>query len=195
MSLAPARSALIDAAERIVAEQGLAGLTLRKVQLAAGQSNKSAVSYHFGGREALVDAVLADRAGWVDARRAEILADLDTTSRKPATHELLHALISPLVDRTLRRTPSFYGRFLAQAMQDPILTEAVQTHASTATYRQTLRQLAESVGITESAHPLTTSVSLLVITSLGYWESRAADPDEICRLLSRSCDAILNSKE
>ncbi len=36
------------AAERIVAERGMPALTLKDVQLAANQANKSAAKYHFG---------------------------------------------------------------------------------------------------------------------------------------------------
>jgi len=42
-----AREKLILAGERLIAQQGLEGLSLRKVNLAAGQKNTSAALYHF----------------------------------------------------------------------------------------------------------------------------------------------------
>lgn len=57
------RLALIRAAEVLFAERGFDAVSLREVSVAAGQANNSAVGYHFGNREGLVDAILA-RHSW-----------------------------------------------------------------------------------------------------------------------------------
>ncbi|MCU1639860.1 MAG: taurine dioxygenase [Nocardia sp.] len=53
---------MIDAAERLIAERGLAAVTLQDVQNAAGQSNRSAAKYHFGSRDGLLDELQAQSA-------------------------------------------------------------------------------------------------------------------------------------
>lgn len=57
-SVESTRLALIRAAEKLFAERGFDAVSLREVSVAAGQANNSAVSYHFGNREGLIDAIL-----------------------------------------------------------------------------------------------------------------------------------------
>jgi len=55
-----ARAALLKAALRAFAEHGINGVSLRTVTALAGQLNQSAIRYHFGGKDGLVQAVLDD---------------------------------------------------------------------------------------------------------------------------------------
>ncbi|MFJ5231166.1 TetR/AcrR family transcriptional regulator [Kitasatospora sp. NPDC088391] len=55
------RERLIRAAERRFAADGVHGAQLREVVREAGQANPSAVQYHFGSREGLLEAVMAER--------------------------------------------------------------------------------------------------------------------------------------
>ncbi len=107
---------MIDAAERLAAERGLAALTVQAVQDAAGQRNKSAVQYHFGGRQGLVNALVATRMAPTNERRTSMLLAL---AAEPSTRELVEVLVVPLVDAVLGRTPSYWARFLVQAIGDP----------------------------------------------------------------------------
>lgn len=74
---AATRELLVTKALELFAERGLVGVSLRAVGEAAGQRNTAAVHYHFGDREALLDAAL-DRV---------ILA-----IREPVDHEQARAL-------------------------------------------------------------------------------------------------------
>ena len=107
---------MIDAAERLVAQRGLAALTVQAVQEAAGQRNKSAVQYHFGGRQGLVDALLATRMASASARRTSMLLALGGA---PSTRDLVEVLVVPLIESVLSRRPSYWARFLIQAIGDP----------------------------------------------------------------------------
>lgn len=107
---------MIDAAERLAAQHGLAALTVQAVQEAAGQRNKSAVQYHFGGRQGLVDALLATRMASASARRTSMLLALGGA---PSTRELVEVLVVPLIESVLSRRPSYWARFLIQAIGDP----------------------------------------------------------------------------
>ncbi len=55
-----ARSDILDAAERLIAERGIQ-VPLRDIAVAAGQRNNSAVNYHFRNRQDLIDAIVRRR--------------------------------------------------------------------------------------------------------------------------------------
>ncbi|GAB89778.1 TetR/AcrR family transcriptional regulator [Gordonia rhizosphera] len=69
-----AKERLILTAERLYALRGLDGVALRQIGLEAGMANKSAVQYHFGSKNGLVRAILANRMDDLDRRRALLLA-------------------------------------------------------------------------------------------------------------------------
>lgn len=61
-SYAEGRDALLDAAARVVARDGFAGLTYRAVAREAGTTH-GLVGYHFGSRDALIEAAVAKARG------------------------------------------------------------------------------------------------------------------------------------
>lgn len=65
---------LLDAAESLLADQGVDATSLRQITAEAG-ANLAAVNYHFGSKEALVEAVLRRR---VEPLNAERLSRLET---------------------------------------------------------------------------------------------------------------------
>jgi AcrR family transcriptional regulator len=90
------RRQIILAAERLFAERGLAGVSLREINVAAGQRNTSAAHYHFGSKEALVDAIFEFRRSEIGRRRDEILDALERDGRVTDMRALTQALIEPL---------------------------------------------------------------------------------------------------
>lgn len=90
------RERLIQAAERLFLEHGFDGTSLRLITSKAGV-NVGAVNYHFGGKEALFEAMLARR---LDALHAGRLALLDEYERSAGDtpldcEQLLAALFLP----------------------------------------------------------------------------------------------------
>lgn len=84
---------MIGAAERIVAEKGMPALTLTSVQLAAGQSNKSAATYHFGSRERLPEAVVEARMSAVNTRRQTTLDEIESPGLPATTRRVVEAMV------------------------------------------------------------------------------------------------------
>jgi AcrR family transcriptional regulator len=69
------REHLIDVAESLFLSQGVDQVSLRAIAREAGQKNPSALQYHFGNREGLIDAIAARRLLQQEARRAMLLED------------------------------------------------------------------------------------------------------------------------
>ncbi len=67
------RTKLILVAERLFGKKGIDAVPLREIVVAAGQRNASALSYHIGGREELILAILGFRRAIVRGRRVEML--------------------------------------------------------------------------------------------------------------------------
>ena len=81
------RRALLDSAWRIVAEKGLAALTLREVARAAGVSH-AAPYHHFSTRTALLDALAEEGFAGLDratSRRVRAARPFSATRRQAAS--------------------------------------------------------------------------------------------------------------
>jgi AcrR family transcriptional regulator len=108
---------LLDAAERLIADRGVEAVSLRAVNAAAG-TNVAAVHYHFGSKDALIDAVLRRRMEPLARRRLAMLAALE--DRDPLTvRAVAETLVVPLAEMSADATGPgrVYVRFLA-ALQD-----------------------------------------------------------------------------
>ena len=70
------RILLLDAAERLFAEAGFAATSLRNITAAAGV-NLASVNYHFGSKDALLEAVIQRRLGPVNDERLRRLEELE----------------------------------------------------------------------------------------------------------------------
>jgi AcrR family transcriptional regulator len=92
-----AREKLLDCAERLFAEHGLEGVSLRAINAEAGLS-PAALHYHFGSQETLVEALLGRQMPALMERRRRLLDALDDCPEPPTTREILAALIRPQVE-------------------------------------------------------------------------------------------------
>ena len=64
--VAETRARLLRAGERLFAEHGIHQVRLREINALAGQRNSSALHYHFGSREGLVEAILSEHQNAMD---------------------------------------------------------------------------------------------------------------------------------
>ena len=92
-----ARETLLDTAERLFAEHGLEGISLRSINTEAGLSS-AALHYHFGSKATLVESLLERQMPALMERRGELLEALDARSGPPTTREVLTAMLAPQVD-------------------------------------------------------------------------------------------------
>jgi AcrR family transcriptional regulator len=131
------RTAILDAAERLFAEQGLERVSHRQISAEAGQGNNAAVGYHFGTTADLVEAIVVRHSVPVDEvreRRAEQVAGstdirdwVDCLVRPTAEH--LQALGSPTwyarLAAQLAADPRWHAQFVARSLQSESLRRTV----------------------------------------------------------------------
>lgn len=87
------RDHLINIAESLFITQGVEGVSLREIVRDAGQKNPSALQYHFGNREGLIDAIVARRFQQLEARRAELLEEVMQPGHSFTLRELCSILV------------------------------------------------------------------------------------------------------
>jgi AcrR family transcriptional regulator len=109
---------ILDAAERLYAEKGLDGVSLREIGEVAGQRNTGAVHYHFGGRDGLVEALFERRFASLDARRGALLDALDADGRGDDLAALVRVLVEPFTEG-MDGVGGWWVRFVARLHEDP----------------------------------------------------------------------------
>ncbi len=92
------RSRILDAAERLFVERGIDAVSLREIVRAAGQRNASALHYHFGSRDGVLEALIDLRMPAMNARRLALMTPVMTGKRKPTPRQLAEALVLPLAE-------------------------------------------------------------------------------------------------
>jgi AcrR family transcriptional regulator len=90
------REALVEQGALLFARRGVAGVTARELHEAVGARNESALHYHFGGRDGLVEEILRRHLEAVEGRRARLVAVLAAEDRTGDLRSLVHALAAPM---------------------------------------------------------------------------------------------------
>jgi AcrR family transcriptional regulator len=106
------RIALIEKAEALIAEFGVEGVSTRQIGAAIGSANNNVVAYHFGSKEELITAIYHHRLPAIEARRAELLAELDRDGRSGSILALMNALWRPLYEQRGEDGKYSYAAFL-----------------------------------------------------------------------------------
>src|SRR3954449_4325823 len=89
------RDRLLDTAERLFAEHGYQATTMRAVTTEAA-ANIAAVNYHFGSKQALLEAVVHRALAPLSEERRN---RLDALEPDPSVEAIIDAIISPLIER------------------------------------------------------------------------------------------------
>ena len=116
------RERIMCATEALFVEHGFDGTSLRLVTSAAAV-NLGAVNYHFGGKDGLFEALIAQRLDPMHAARLQLLNEYEANAgNKPLDCErILTALFVPALD--MARDPQTGGkdflRFLGRVYVDP----------------------------------------------------------------------------
>ncbi|WP_459549881.1 TetR family transcriptional regulator [Nocardia sp. X0981] len=174
----PTDQRLILAAERLFAERGIDAVSLRAVMAEAG-ANVASVHYHFGSKDALVEALISRRSEQLHARRAELL-DAVEASGAPDARALAEAFVRPVGELAAAGgTP--WIRLVAGIMSGnhPALTRLTEGFAPQALrFNALLEQIAAGVAPRTLRFRLTQAMNLTFQT-LG-------DPDGLRGMLALS---------
>jgi AcrR family transcriptional regulator len=102
------KDAIVLTAERLFAVHGLDGVSLRRIGTEAGCAMNTAVQYHFGTKELLVEAIVANRAHELADRRERLERDAGDDLRSVVEAHLL-----PIVELG-EDVECYYPMFLEQ---------------------------------------------------------------------------------
>ncbi len=113
------RDRILATAERLFAEAGIGATSLRAITTAAGV-NLAAVNYHFGSKDALVEAVYRRHLEPLNAARLRNLERLEQSSAEPPGVEtIVRAFVEPLVEQArTEESGSVLTRLLAQSLHE-----------------------------------------------------------------------------
>jgi AcrR family transcriptional regulator len=125
-SSADTKEQIITVAERLFAERGFAGTTLRNV-VSEANVNLAAVHYHFGSKEELFRAVVQQFARPVVAKELERLAELKAAGL-PSVEAILTAMVQSSLEVLAQDEPNRLVRaeFMGRCRTEP---EPVQSIA------------------------------------------------------------------
>lgn len=120
-----ARVVLLNSAEELFAIHGIDAVSNRRIVDYAGAANHSAISYHFGGRDGLLRALVERHVAEMSFRRDAYVAGLSET---PSIHDFVRSRMGPLFDvlADLPR-PSWRAQFLAQVGTVPSAVEIMKS--------------------------------------------------------------------
>lgn len=98
MSQPDTKERILDAAERLFAREGFHNTSLRAITSEAG-ANLAAVNYHFGSKEALIEAVFERRLNPLNRIRREnierVREEAQQAGKRPDVDQILRAFIEP----------------------------------------------------------------------------------------------------
>jgi AcrR family transcriptional regulator len=114
MSQQDTKQKILDSAEQFFAADGYHATSLRSIT-AAAEVNLAAVNYHFGSKDALLEAVIVRRLGPLNEVRLGQLESLlraaEKAGRVPSCREVLRTFVAPTLH--LRKKGSSAENFIA----------------------------------------------------------------------------------
>jgi AcrR family transcriptional regulator len=113
------RERILDAAERLFAQDTYAGTSIRDIAAAAGVP-VALVSFHGGSKEALFESVVERRAEELSSARLEALQALKAAGEPLALGAILRCFIQPYLEKAAGGSPQWpaYARLVAQVSAD-----------------------------------------------------------------------------
>ncbi len=119
MSAEDTKKRILDAAEHLFACKGFHKTSLRDITTEAGV-NIASVNYHFGGREALVKAVVLRRLVPINRERMKRLEAIADSHGSLDVRAILKAFIEPSMDFLKSESASGdFVRIMGQGMAEP----------------------------------------------------------------------------
>ncbi|MCB1461239.1 MAG: TetR family transcriptional regulator [Nitratireductor sp.] len=111
------RQRILDAAERLLAEKSYHAVSTRMITEAA-EANTAALHYHFGTKEAVVQAIFERRLGPINRKRIKLL-DAFENQQEPDLEEVLKAFIGPTLMLNASEGERYFKMLSSNISMDP----------------------------------------------------------------------------
>ena len=115
---ADTKEQLLDAAERLIGEQGIDGASVRAITEIAG-ANLAAVNYHFGSKEGLVGAVFERRLVPINRERLLLLDKAQAQPEGASVEDIVRSFVMPPLRMLSRQQAPHFGSCMIRALTDP----------------------------------------------------------------------------
>jgi TetR/AcrR family transcriptional regulator, regulator of cefoperazone and chloramphenicol sensitivity len=190
------RELLIVAGERLMATHGPLQVTLKQIQDAAGQRNASALHYHFGGREGLLQAILSRHNATIEAARAILLDRLDPA---PPLKKLVEAVVFPMADELSTEEGRYFLRIVAQLSDlfelwdtdgDNVPPQAQRAFRLIAARLDTLSSDMRRLRVATFLALVTGALAQRAVVRAAHESPRVSDDDFVANLISMSVGAL-----
>ncbi|MEX0899987.1 MAG: TetR/AcrR family transcriptional regulator [Gammaproteobacteria bacterium] len=139
------KARIVEAAEALFAEGGISATSLRHITARAGV-NLAAVNYHFGSRDALIEAVYARRLQPLNVERLRKLKEIEAqSSGQPLSlHQIIRAFIEPVL--RVSRDPVLGGPLFIRLVGQSYTEGSTRFERFfTGQYRDVLERFAEAL--------------------------------------------------
>jgi AcrR family transcriptional regulator len=136
------RERIKRAARRLFALNGVDAVAVRDIIAAAGQKNASALSYHFGSKEGLVETLIGDALAIANARWASGLDALEAAGGPLDIREVVELLVRQGLQPFAPEGDEASARFLAMVLQTRRdLVNAATSRRKLTAYDRALRHI------------------------------------------------------
>jgi AcrR family transcriptional regulator len=122
------RNQIKAAAQMLFARHGVDAVTVQQIVDAAGQRNNAALYYHFRTKEELIRQMVVDGAAVLDARRHQMLDDMEKRGGPATIREVMLVLVMPVIELGEDERWRGYIRFIShlQASDPKALRDALE---------------------------------------------------------------------
>ena len=172
------RQALMRAAEKLIAREGLAGVSIRDIVTEAGQKNESALQYHFGNLKGLLAALHKMRDAEIQVIRSQMISEFEKADAKPSLRDICKLMVQPSFE--LASSKADFRRYVKAFGQEVTLTDehpmVLMRRKGGETAYQVGNLLREAVShLNESAFQRRLDGALRYISAAMYHEARRSN--------------------
>lgn len=119
------REAILDAASVLMDERGIDDVSMNEINRASGHRNRSAATYHFGSRDAVVGELFRRTMTVVDAERTALLDHLESDGQPADERTVVEVIVGPYARQLRTAEGRRYLRLCAQLIDHPRYTKNI----------------------------------------------------------------------
>jgi AcrR family transcriptional regulator len=155
-----AKDRILQTAEQLFAEHGIGDVSLRQISAASNNGNNSAVLYHFGSKENLIQAIVGHRLSWLNSRRESLIQEGNPQDLR----SWVECFVEPVMELAEQPDSHYltfvaqlrhYGRYSFDCLPEPLNS---LTHRFIDHLRALLPGLPEPIRTIRLSHALTICV-------------------------------------